>query len=86
MHASALRFDQRNLAPRFVDQSLLAKTLRPLLDRDIEEIERDPPIAVELGKNERIEPFPGHILDDQFVDEIGELAGQMPGIGGGRSD
>jgi len=84
--AAALRFDKRNLAPRSIHEAAFSQNLRPLRDRDIQKIERDPPIEIELRQNERIEPFPSHILDDQLIDEAGKFARQMPGIGGGRRD
>ncbi len=73
--SSALRFDQRHLSPRLVDQSALRKFVRPMLDGNRQEIERDPPILIELGQNQRIEFFPSHILDDHFIDQACKLAG-----------
>ena len=50
-------------------------------DGDVEEIERDAPVAVELVGPERLDPVPGDPLDGEFVDQGGEFAREVPGVG-----
>ena len=76
-----LRLDQKRLAPRGVDEIMPCENRRPLGDCDVEEIQRDPPIGIEFRQNQRIQFLPGDVLDNQFIDETGEFAGEMPSIG-----
>ena len=75
-----LPFDGQRAPPRRIDEMVVGQNPRPMCDRYIEEIERDPPIVIEFRKDQRIERRKGDILDDQFVDEIGEIAGKCEGI------
>ncbi len=50
-------------------------------DGDVEEIEGDAPVAIEILRAEGLDPRPGHVLDDEFVDQGREFAREVPGIG-----
>ena len=81
-----LLVDQAVAALGRVDEPRLAENLRPLLHGYVEKIEGDAPVAVEFRQHQRVELAPVDAFDDHFVDEAGELAGEMPGIERRRAD
>ena len=75
-----LLFDKHHAAARSIDETVLIEDARPVLDGDLQEIERDPPVVIELRQSQRIERRKAYALDDQFIDETGETAGKCEGI------
>ena len=81
-----LGLDQPHLTGGGVDPLHGGQDLRVLRDGDVEEVEGDPPVTIEVVRREGLDPGPGHVLDDEFVDQGREFARQMPGIRRRRRD
>ncbi len=69
-----------------VDEAVLSEPRRPVLEGDLEKVERDAPVGVVFLRRERIEPPPVDPLDDHVVDQRGEIGGEGIGLRRARGD
>ena len=68
--------DQRVAPARSLDGAALGENLRPGLARDLQEFERELPVAVESVGHQLIEAVPGHAAGDHVVDQARKMIGE----------
>ena len=77
-----LGLDQGAHAGRSIDEAVLGEPLRPDVEGDLEEVERDAPVAVVRRVRREVMERPGvDPLDDHVVDQRGEVAGERISLG-----
>ncbi len=74
--------DQRVAARGRLDGAPLGENFRPVLARDLQELERELPVAVERFGHEPVEPVPRHAARGHVVHQPREIVGERERRGG----